>query len=62
LDAVLAHPLATLEAEVALPALFASFPELTLAVPVEDLVPLPSFISGGHRSLPVVLDPSSTSR
>jgi cytochrome P450 len=54
--------LATLEAEVALPALFARFPELTLAVPVENLVPLPSFISNGHRSLPVVLGPSSTSR
>jgi cytochrome P450 len=54
--------LARLEAEVALPALFARFPELTLAVRAEELVPLPSFISNGHRSLPVVLGPSSTSR
>ncbi|HEX5404263.1 MAG TPA: cytochrome P450 [Pseudonocardiaceae bacterium] len=58
----LGAPLARLEAEVALPALFDRFPDLTLAGPVRDLVPLPSFISNGHRTLPVVLGPSATSR
>jgi cytochrome P450 len=58
----LGAPLARLEAEIALPALFDRFPDLTLAVPARDLTPLPSFISNGHRSLPVVLGPSATSR
>ncbi|MFE0042413.1 cytochrome P450 family protein [Streptomyces albireticuli] len=50
----LGAPLARLEAAVALPALFARFPDLALAAP-EELRPVESFISNGHRSLPVVL-------
>jgi cytochrome P450 len=49
--------LARLEAESALPALFGRFPDMELAVPREDLVPMGSFISNGHRSLPVLLQP-----
>ncbi|MEV0072513.1 cytochrome P450 [Amycolatopsis sp. NPDC050768] len=51
----LGAPLARMEAEIALPALFARFPELALAVPAEDLHPLASFITNGHESLPVRL-------
>ncbi|GAA2427728.1 cytochrome P450 [Streptomyces macrosporus] len=47
------RPLARMEAAVALPALFDRFPRLTLAVPPEELRPLESFISNGHRALPV---------
>ncbi|MFC0597902.1 cytochrome P450 family protein [Streptomyces palmae] len=47
--------LARLEARIALPALFARFPELALAEPAEKLAPLESFISNGHRRLPVRL-------
>lgn len=45
--------LARLEARIALPALFERFPDLALAVPAEELRPLESFISNGHRTLPV---------
>jgi cytochrome P450 len=55
----LGAPLARLEAETALPALFARFPELALAVPVGDLEPIGSFISNGHRTLPVTLGPEA---
>ena len=48
-------PLARLEAEIALEALFARFPDLRLAVPAAELRPLESFISNGHRELPVLL-------
>ncbi|WP_283295923.1 cytochrome P450 [Streptomyces sp. HNM0645] len=51
----LGAPLARLEARIALPALFGRFPGLTLAVPSEELLPVESFISNGHRSLPVCL-------
>lgn len=51
----LGAPLARLEATIALPALFARFPGLSLAVPPEQLVPVDSFISNGHRSLPALL-------
>lgn len=47
--------LGRLEAVVALSALFDHFPELTLARPAEELLPLESFISNGHRELPVLL-------
>lgn len=49
----LGAPLARLEAEIALPALFERFPDLALAVAPEELKPLSSFISQGHQSLPV---------
>ncbi|MFD8734366.1 cytochrome P450 [Streptomyces sp. NPDC059618] len=51
----LGAPLGRLEALVALPALFERFPGLRLAVPEEELRPVDSFISNGHRSLPVHL-------
>ncbi|MEV0277520.1 cytochrome P450 [Streptomyces sp. NPDC050610] len=51
----LGAPLARLEAEIALPALFERFPDLALASPPEGLRPVESFISNGHRSLPARL-------
>ncbi|MGW2716552.1 cytochrome P450 family protein [Streptomyces sp. NPDC001492] len=51
----LGAPLGRLEARIALPALFERFPELQLAVPLSELEPVDSFISNGHRSLPVRL-------
>ncbi|WP_308312719.1 cytochrome P450 [Streptomyces sp. ISL-11] len=50
----LGAPLARLEAAVALPALFARFPGLTLADPA-GLSPVESFISNGHRALPALV-------
>ncbi|HEY8478533.1 MAG TPA: cytochrome P450 [Spirillospora sp.] len=47
--------LARLEAEIALPALFGRFPDMTLAVDPRELRPVESFVSNGHRELPVVL-------
>jgi cytochrome P450 len=49
--------LARLEAEVALPALFGRFPDISLAVEPDELRPVESFISNGHRSVPVQLWP-----
>ncbi|GAB2573354.1 cytochrome P450 [Streptomyces capparidis] len=54
----LGAPLGRMEAAVALPALFERFPDLALAAPEEDLLPVDSFISNGHRSLPVRLHPA----
>ncbi|MER6670347.1 cytochrome P450 [Amycolatopsis japonica] len=55
-------PLARLEAAIALPALFERFPDMTLATPPDALRHLDSFISNGHRSLPVRLkSPASDS-
>ncbi|MEH1016417.1 cytochrome P450 [Micromonospora sp. CPCC 206060] len=51
----LGAPLGRLEARIALPALFERFPGLTLAVPPQELQPVESFISNGHRALPVRL-------
>ncbi|NUS11557.1 MAG: cytochrome P450 [Streptomyces sp.] len=51
----LGAPLARLEAEIALPALFERFPQLALAVGEGELEPVESFISHGHLSLPVRL-------
>lgn len=51
--------LARLEGEIALRRLFTRFPRLTLAVPAAELRPTPSFISNGHRELPVLLGPES---
>ncbi|MEV5878571.1 cytochrome P450 [Streptomyces sp. NPDC052101] len=47
--------LARMEAEVALRGLFERFPDAALAVPVGELRPLGSFISNGHRELPLLL-------
>nr|BFE50805.1 hypothetical protein GCM10017745_42320 [Saccharothrix mutabilis subsp. capreolus] len=47
-------------AKAALSALFERFPDLTLAVDVQDLVPYPTFIMNGHRSLPVRLTKAAT--
>lgn len=53
----LGAPLARLEAAVALPALFARFPEMSPAAAPDKLSPVESFISNGHRALPVRLRP-----
>ncbi|NUT53169.1 MAG: cytochrome P450, partial [Saccharothrix sp.] len=52
----LGSPLARMEATVALRALFERFPDLRLAVPSEELEPLGSFFTNGHKTLPVVLE------
>ncbi|WP_221348017.1 cytochrome P450 family protein [Streptomyces beigongshangae] len=49
----LGAPLGRLEARVALPALFGRYPGMELAVPEGGLTPVASFISNGHRVLPV---------
>lgn len=46
---------ARLVARTGLSRLFARFPDLSLAVPREELQPLPTFIMNGHRTLPVRL-------
>jgi cytochrome P450 len=51
------EPLARLESQVALPALFERYPDLTLAVEPGELLPLGSFISTGYRALPAWLTP-----
>ena len=51
-------PLARLEAEIALPALFERFPDLGLAVPPEQIRPQESFIMNGRRAVPLVLRPA----
>ncbi|MFE5741608.1 cytochrome P450 family protein [Streptomyces celluloflavus] len=52
----LGAPLARMEARTALPALFARFPGIRLAVPAGELEPAGGFIAGGLRTLPVLLD------
>ncbi|WP_275466056.1 cytochrome P450 family protein [Streptomyces noursei] len=51
--------LARLEATTALRMLTARFPELRLAVPADALVPLPSFLTNGHVSLPALVGPEA---
>ncbi|MFD4442100.1 cytochrome P450 [Nocardia sp. NPDC058519] len=51
----LGAPLARLEAAVALPALFDRFPHMRLATSPDELAPVPSFISNGHATVPVLL-------
>ncbi|WP_244177092.1 cytochrome P450 [Streptomyces albus] len=51
----LGAPLARLEAQIALPALFERFPEMELGCAEDELRPVASFISNGHRGLPVRL-------
>lgn len=53
----LGAPLGRMEARIALPVLFERFPDLQLAVADEELSPVESFISNGHRSLPARLGP-----
>ncbi|WP_228002471.1 cytochrome P450 family protein [Nocardia australiensis] len=53
----LGAPLARLEAAIALPAIFERFPNMRLAVDPAELDPMGSFVSNGHRRLPVYLDP-----
>ncbi|MER5641048.1 cytochrome P450 [Kitasatospora sp. NPDC002227] len=47
--------LARIEARAALEALFTRFPDLSLAVPAAELLPIASFIANGHRTVPVRL-------
>ncbi|AYV33091.1 6-deoxyerythronolide B hydroxylase (plasmid) [Streptomyces sp. ADI95-16] len=54
------QPLALLEAEVALSALFERFPHLSLAVPAEEIGPQGTFIMNGVAELPVLLDARPT--
>jgi cytochrome P450 len=51
----LGAPLARLEAQIALRALFERFPDLALAVPMDGLTPMHSFLSNGHLTLPALL-------
>ncbi|MFH8467711.1 cytochrome P450 [Streptomyces sp. NPDC017991] len=53
----LGAPLARIEAGVAVAALFERFPQLSLAVPVDGIEPVESFIVNGYGSLPVLLAP-----
>lgn len=50
--------IARMVATVGLSTLFERFPQLTLAVPAQELQPLPTFIMNGHRTLPVRLTAS----
>jgi cytochrome P450 len=56
----LGAPLARLEAQIALRALFERFPDLALAVPVDELTPMHSFLSNGHLTLPALVRGIST--
>ncbi|MFK0258311.1 cytochrome P450 [Streptomyces sp. NPDC090445] len=55
----LGAPLARLEIAISLRMLFTRFPQLELAVPVEELNPLGSLISNGHEQLAVRLRPAA---
>ncbi|MGW2769656.1 cytochrome P450 family protein [Streptomyces sp. NPDC001275] len=55
----LGAPLARLEVATALRMLFDRFPEIRLAVPAGELRPLPTLISNGHVTLPVLLRPDA---
>ncbi|MBY8885587.1 cytochrome P450 [Streptomyces sp. PTM05] len=51
----LGAPLARLQAEIALAALFERFPALTPAVPLADLTPMPTVVTNSTERLPVLL-------
>lgn len=51
----LGAPLARMEARIALPALFSRFPEMTIAVPPQQLKPSLGFVFYAHQALPVRL-------
>ncbi|SEG99904.1 Cytochrome P450 [Nonomuraea solani] len=53
----LGAPLARLEGEIALRALFGAFPGMTLAVPPEELPPLDTLLGNSTRTMPVLLGP-----
>ncbi|MFJ2202825.1 cytochrome P450 [Streptomyces violaceusniger] len=53
----LGAPLARMEADIALRALFTRFPETALAAPDTKIPPQASFIANDYRELPVVLSP-----
>ncbi len=53
----LGAPLARLEARIALAALFDRFPDMALGT--SEILPQVSFISNGHRALPVILRPAA---
>ncbi|MFG1703038.1 cytochrome P450 [Nonomuraea sp. M3C6] len=55
----LGAPLARLEAEVALTALFGAFPEIAPAAPPEELCPLDTLLGNSTRTMPAVLGPRS---
>ena len=52
--------IARMVATIGLSSLFERFPDLSLAVPREELRPLPTFIMNGHQSLPVRLTANSS--
>ncbi|HEY0932900.1 MAG TPA: cytochrome P450, partial [Trebonia sp.] len=52
--------IARLVATTGLSRLFERFPDVQLAIPAEDLRPLPTFIMNGHRTLPVRLTAAVT--
>lgn len=52
--------IARLVATTGLSRLFERFPDVQLAIPAEDLKPLPTFIMNGHRALPVRLTAAVT--
>ncbi|MBH0779246.1 cytochrome P450 family protein [Nocardia bovistercoris] len=56
----LGAPLARLEAAIALPALFARFPEVELAADPAGLEQIPSIVVNGHHSIPVRLNARSS--
>jgi cytochrome P450 len=51
----LGAPLARMEAAIALPAVFARYPELAMAVDPAELIPVPSLFSNSSSTLPVRL-------
>ncbi|WNI20077.1 cytochrome P450 [Actinacidiphila sp. ITFR-21] len=53
----LGAPLARMEADIALRALFDNFPNLALAHPDQPPLPQESFVANGFQSLDVVLSP-----
>ncbi|SDK29649.1 cytochrome P450 family protein [Nonomuraea jiangxiensis] len=53
----LGAPLARLEGEIALSALFAAFPDIAPAARPEDLAPLDTLLGNSYRSMPVFLGP-----
>ncbi|NBE54456.1 cytochrome P450 family protein [Streptomyces boluensis] len=55
----LGAPLARLEGQIALEALFDRFPDMRLARPKESLEPEPSFIINCFNSVPVILEPAT---